>query len=878
VAGSRFVRADLHVHTLLAPGEPIPPNLPSPAAAVAAARQQGIAILGITDHNSIANVRVAVSLAGPDLLVLPGIEISTADGHLLGLFSPDNLAGLEDLARDEVLHLRAVTRNGAQRSTRSMADMVQEIHRRDGLAIAAHIDKPDSLLARANPAALNDLLAQPGLAGIEIIQLSNSSLFTDRDTDAVRRQCWVEREKALGQDAPLARIMSSDAHSPDTVGADREMRTLTRLRADDLNFRAVRAALVAHPESRCKLEANLEVQYPRIVSATFQGGFVDGITLDFSPNLNCVIGGRGSGKSTCLAAITGVLAGGLDSDVDARPNMPEYTEVVFVDGLGSTRRAGRRRLGVTYDLDAPTAPLTLGYADLEQNYGGELKDDDPLDPRATHEFLSRFFEHDAFESQDLHLQTMLAENGDTVRRTATATATLKKLRETRQQLDRSLSTATDQKLAEVAELAKVLATEAPMLEALSQAIAALPEAQFPEPPDLEQLADSYGVDLTVQPAAKFVSGPTGLESELDSVGKKLRTAESTTREEVKAWIRPSQAILDHWGRQHAKWESDIEEKRQKLLAAGLTLQVGQLDQIRTQIKSTDLDIRKYEGWEKQHTAALLERHSLLAELRRLRDRRHADRVKKSDALVAAMNEGGPGATVSIKWTREGMRTEFADRLGQLLDMHSPRKQRLADAVSAAELAEIVWAGDVKRLTAIGGEPFFSEPEVALKTLRSYVVLFELETMDIEDRPEIRVRFADERPGPGRPIAQLSLGQLRSVVLGFVLAPPSNSPLVLDQPEEQLDGPFVASTVVQYLYGAKERRQLIVATHNPNLVVLGDAELVVPLEVVDGQAKVVGQGSVDNDTTCEQIVRLLEGGRTAFERRARRYGLKVERLA
>ena len=358
-----------------------------------------------------------------------------------------------------------------------------------------------------------------------------------------------------------------------------------------------------------------------------------------------------------------------------------------------------------------------------------------------------------FEGQDLHLQTMLAENGDTVRRTATATGALKKLRETRQQLDRSLSTATDEKLAAVAELAKVLATEAPMLEALSQAIAALPEAQFPEPPDLEQLADSYGVDLTVQPAAKFVSGPTGLESELDSVGKKLRTAESTTREEVKAWIRPSQAILDHWGRQHAKWESDIEEKRQKLLAAGLTLQVGQLDQIRTQIKSTDLDIRKYEGWEKQHTAALQDRQGLLAELRRLRDRRHAERVKKSDALVAAMNESGPAATVSIKWTREGMRTELADRLGQLLDMHSPRKQRLANAVSAAELAEIVWAGDVKRLTAIGGEPFFSEPEVALKTLRSYVVLFELETMDIEDRPEIRVRFADERPGPGRPIAQ-----------------------------------------------------------------------------------------------------------------------------
>ena len=557
--------------------------------------------------------------------------------------------------------------------------------------------------------------------------------------------------------------------------------------------------------------------------------------------------------------------------------MPDYTEVVFVDGLGSTRRAGRKRHGETYDVDAPTAPLTLAYADLEQNYGGELKDDDPQDPQATHEFLSRFFNEEAFESQDLHIRTRLSENGDTVRRTSTATMKLKKLRETRLKLNRSLSTATDQKLAKVAELAKILATEAPMLEALFQAIAALPEAQLPEPPDLAELADDYGVDLTAQPAARFVSGATGLEAALDSVGEKIRRAESTTREEVKAWIRPSQAIVDRWKRQHAKWEGAIEERRQKLFAAGLTLQVEQLDQIRRDITATDLEIRKYEEWERQHTEALGERKELLAELRRLRERRYVDRGKKSDALVNALNEGGPGATVSIKWIREGMRAEFADLLGRLLDMHSPRKQRLAAATNPAELAEIVWEGDIKRLTAIGDEAFFSEPEAALKVLRTFDVLFELETMDIEDRPEIHVCFAGERPGPGRAIAELSLGQLRSVVLGFVLASPTNALLILDQPEEQLDGPFVASTVVRYLYWAKERRQLIVATHNPNLVVLGDAELVVPLVVDNGLAKVVGEGSVDNDKTCDQIVRLLEGGLSAFERRARRYGLKVERL-
>ena len=875
-AGSRFVRADLHVHTTLSTGERASGTAPTPELVVAAARRQGVAILGITDHNSVANVRGAVALSGPDLLVLPGIEISTADGHLLGLFSPENISELEGLARADVLRLSSLP-DGSQRSVRSMADLVAEIDRRGGLAIAAHVDKPDSLLERANAAALSDLLAQAGLAGIEITQPANATLFSETDGDRLRKQGWVQREKLLGLRAPLARIMSSDAHSVEAVGADKASRTLTRLRVDALNFRAVRAALAIHPDSRCKLESSLEVQYPRVVSAKFEGGFVNGLSVEFSPNLNCLIGGRGSGKSTCLLAIMGVLNGTLDDALDAHLNQPDYTEVVFIDGLGSTRRAGRTRHGETFDVDAPTAALTLPYADLEQDFGGELRDDDPQDPRNTFAFLARFFDLEQFESQDLHLRAKLDENADLLRRTTGATDKLKKLRESRLKLGRALSTATNANLAKVAEYAKVLAAESPLLDELSRELASLPDAQLPEPPDLKALAEDFGVDLRARPASNFVSGAAGLEAELNVVGEKLRKAESATREEVKTWIEPAQSILERWRKQHASWDAEIEVRRKKMQAEGLSLQVEQLDKIRTDITRTDLEIRKREEWEKQYRGALTERESLLGELRRLRDRRHFERKKQSDALVGALNAGGPGAVVSIKWVRAGMRANFADRLGQLLDLHSPRKQRLASAIDPADLADIVWKQDRPRLVAIGTEAFFPDADLAFKALRTFDVLFELETMDLEDRPEIRVHFSGELPGAGHALSELSLGQLRSVVLGFVLSTPGNAPLILDQPEEQLDGPFVATTVVRYVYGSKERRQLIVATHNPNLVVLGDAELVIPLEVKDGLAEVVGSGSVDNDETCEQIVKLLEGGRPAFERRARRYGFNVEPL-
>ncbi len=108
--------------------------------------------------------------------------------------------------------------------------------------------------------------------------------------------------------------------------------------------------------------------------------------------------------------------------------------------------------------------------------------------------------------------------------------------------------------------------------------------------------------------------------------------------------------------------------------------------------------------------------------------------------------------------------------------------------------------------------------------------------------------------------------------------PGFSPLILDQPEDQLDGPFLAGTVVGYLHGIKERRQLIVATHNANLVVLGDAELVAPLQAAGGVSQFVDVGSVDRPATNQRILLLLEGGEVAFRRRALRYGYTTTPLA
>ena len=384
--------------------------------------------------------------------------MSTSDGHLIGLFDPARTTDLRAFAHASNLKLKVIGTDGAQRSQRAMAELIAEIAERGGIAIAAHVDAPDGLIARANPAALTDIVTAAGLRGLEFTTTKQLAAFSARDSDAIRKQIWTNRRKDLGRLAPMARMMSSDAHSVEEVGAAKAGRQLTRLRIDELNFDAVRAALTQFPDARCKVEASLAVHYPRVLSAKFVGGFVDGLELEFSPNLNCLIGGRGSGKSTVLEAIQALLDGAAPEGLDDQDNQPDYTEVVFVDELGTTRTAGRNRHGESFDVGDPQSSVRQDFDELTQNFGSELQSDDEDDPIATHAFLSRFVDEEQFAALDLDLMSRLGENGDFVERTSVAAAKLKELRDERRKLGRKLETATDANLVKVAEYARYVAT------------------------------------------------------------------------------------------------------------------------------------------------------------------------------------------------------------------------------------------------------------------------------------------------------------------------------------------------------------------------------------------------------------------------------------
>jgi hypothetical protein len=90
----------------------------------------------------------------------------------------------------------------------------------------------------------------------------------------------------------------------------------------------------------------------------------------------------------------------------------------------------------------------------------------------------------------------------------------------------------------------------------------------------------------------------------------------------------------------------------------------------------------------------------------------------------------------------------------------------------------------------------------------------------------------------------------------------------------LDGEFIYSTLVPVLRRAKERRQVIIVTHNSNVAVLGDAELSVVMKAKNDRGEVVARGSIDHPTTRDAACSILEGAREAFVRRAKMYGINI----
>ena len=248
-----------------------------------------------------------------------------------------------------------------------------------------------------------------------------------------------------------------------------------------------------------------------------------------------------------------------------------------------------------------------------------------------------------------------------------------------------------------------------------------------------------------------------------------------------------------------------------------------------------------------------------------------ERVSELRERVAQRLQNEAGANVRIRVRRNADNSTYQEVLTEALRGARVRNQgeivEKLMRLQPDQLAQLITrnsASEFEAQMSLGDE----RARKVLENLRAALDPLDLETTTIDDRIYIELNLSTGSAPLFKDAGELSRGQKCTALLPLLLAR-RDSPLIIDQPEDNLDNHFIYETVVETIRRMKSRRQMIFVTHNANIPVLAEADLVVVLNS-DGRVGYIERAGT-LDECKEEIIDLLEGGREAFELRGQRYG-------
>ncbi len=323
-------------------------------------------------------------------MVVPAIELSTAHGHLLCY-----LPTLDDMRKFYAKLTIVDSGTANSRCSTGVVDILNLVRQGNGFAILAHVDGGKGLERElpGNPPHKKDIICHPALLGIELMTANSPVSYSDDDVDAARKQLGRDRISALelGKKQFLARVLNSDSHTLAALGRNAAGdRKVTRYKMQEVSFDALRMAL-QDADARVRIEEEIPPRIPVVRAISLEGGFLANQGIHFSPNLNCIIGGRGTGKSTTFEAIR-CLTGQIDgSEVIDSEIWPEAIDLLVEDQAGQAHQM-RRRLNseVENALFPETMPTDFPVECYAQSEAATISQSATSDPASLLRFLDRF--------------------------------------------------------------------------------------------------------------------------------------------------------------------------------------------------------------------------------------------------------------------------------------------------------------------------------------------------------------------------------------------------------------------------------------------------------------------------------------------------------
>ena len=915
--GSRWYRTDFQIASPMG-GFKLPgANLLTPEGKAAAAadyvaliKNAGIEVFAVTDHNStsmLEDVRTAARSAG--LVMFPGMELSTGTGsdgvHLLLLGDPD--ADIQQLSNDWMKaadfskdHPAFNDQGEHLPSHRSMIDILDSLPE-DTLAIAPHI-------LTENGVASGDSIKESSIKWrclhhdrLEAVDVGAPNGESGGGFNSKFRARELDNFPAVHR---MAYVSTSDAYSPEQL----ERHTWVRMHKPDLA--SLRQALLDH-EARifCDWDTRLAgdpnaVKHAYVRSIRLEGLSTSNSTLEveFDPRITVVIGSRGSGKSTIIQGLRALYGGDTNLPESVHQESARYQDEVFRDAtITSSFVESLSSAEDTATWQLASGPQTaLGHSlinvrvvsqkELFERTSGDrpgaqspsanmlaLVDEALDDDQVSAELVTRGVDVTSVRvdqfAEELHDRRRRFTEASALRlETESKLAGRKKVEDDLAEVNRKLAALDDEEEKKKLTSAQaVLTDKAGILRYTSKAdelATTLEQIVQPERPNLttdagtqffaplEQLAErasSAVADLVAEIRRVTGTARTGLDSETDEFAKTVAAAEA-----IKAAY---EARLAELGVDLSQYGALGVEK------AAFTDELTTLD-----------DLAKEQPKQVQDEAAAW---AAINEL-------FAKRRSARESFTELVSSRTPGLRFSVNahadhasW-RQAIHTELGFRQGDHVD-------------SLFSLAEWIWGASLDPDTRLArsqvwrdallsndyaplseahpSSSFVSRLKQATETVR-----ISLATLRADDSLDMRFLKEGNDPADERSwqtVTDGSPGQRSAAMLAFTLSY-GDSPLVLDQPEDDLDSALVSDLIVTQFRKARWKRQLIVVTHEANIPVNTDAEVVVVLENAEGQLRIMKRegeattGPIDNPEVRKSIQELLEGGVRAFVNRERRY--------
>ncbi|MGY8873171.1 MAG: AAA family ATPase, partial [Pseudomonadales bacterium] len=408
--GAKFVRADLHIHSygIDSGSFDVKDTQMTPQNIVDTALSSNLKIISITDHNEILNSKAATDYAqDKDILVVPGIEVSTTQGHLLVYFNSfQNLRSF---------HGKLNISDDKERCSQGIVECLNLADQYSGFGVLAHIELDsgfEKTVGRFN-AQMDDLFCHPALLALEISKKDSFDLFTDNDIDSHRLSLVKKRRKRLElhDDVILPKVMSSDSHTINKLGTNAEgNRKLTRFKVDELSFDALRISLMSY-ESRVRLEDIIPEKVAKFLGVHIKGGLLNDQIVDFSDNLSCIIGGRGAGKSTLMDIIRVASGNESSKDVIDSDVWPDDISLFYEDETGKKLEFRRSKNDYTFNhTDGQDGLQRVPIECYGQSETSDTVKNSDDDPQALLAFLDGFLELEHFKKEDENVCALLLNN------------------------------------------------------------------------------------------------------------------------------------------------------------------------------------------------------------------------------------------------------------------------------------------------------------------------------------------------------------------------------------------------------------------------------------------------------------------------------------